>query len=209
MRAWFEFERRLLSVPVVQRLEGGNFTLHDYRQLLLHLRPQVVEGSRWITRCASSFDSSFAEVRSIIIGHARDEHRDYEMLEADFVAAGGDLTAIQAQPRNAGSEALHSFLMFHAGQPNPVDMLGAMWIIEGLGNKMAGEWAQRVETLTGQDNHTRFLRYHADNDGDHLERLYVLLDRVCTTEAVGDRILLTADVVGRLYAMQLEMIDHA
>ena len=43
-RAWFAFERRLALVPIVRRLDLGTFTLADYQQLLLHLRPQVVEG---------------------------------------------------------------------------------------------------------------------------------------------------------------------
>jgi len=208
LRAWFDFERRLARVPIIQRLEGGTFTREDYQRLLLNLRPQVVEGSRWITRCASSFDREHADIRSVIIGHAQDEHRDYEVLESDYVACGGDLAAIRARLRNPGSEALHCFLMYRASEPNPVGLLGAMWIIEGLGAKMAKEWAARIEQLTGvaQDS-TRFLRYHGSNDESHMDKLYGLLDRVCTSEAAADDILRTAAVVGRLYALQLEEID--
>lgn len=209
LRVWFDFERRLSQVPLIGRLERSTFTLEDYRSLLLHLRPQVVEGARWISRCASSFDSDFADVRSVVIGHASDEHRDYEIIEQDFVAAGGELALIKAQPKNPGSEALHSFLMHHASQPNPIDMLGAMWIIEGLGDKMAREWATRIEELTGLDGHTRFLRYHSENDDSHMDKLYGLLDRFCRTPLEADRIVMTATVVSRLYVMQLEEIDHA
>src|SRR5690606_15017181 len=112
---------------------------------------------RWITRCASSFDRHYADVRSIVIGHAKEEHKDYEILEQDFVAAGGELRTIQDAPRNIGSEALHGFLMYRATQPNPVDLIGAMWIIEGLGQKMASEWAVRIDDATGGDgSYTRF-----------------------------------------------------
>jgi hypothetical protein len=210
LRAWFEFERRIARVPIIQRLDCGTFTLNDYRSLLLNLRPQVVEGARWISRCASSFDRHYADVRSVIIGHAQDEHRDYEVLEADYLAAGGSLETIRAQPRNPGSEALHAFLMYRASQPNPVGLLGAMWIIEGLGNKMASDWAERVDKLTsGDGSYTRFLRYHADNDDTHMDKLYGLIDRVCADADDADSIIMTAQVVGRLYAMQLEEIDHA
>ena len=38
-------------------------------------------------------------------------------------------------------------------------LLGAMWIIEGLGEKMAANWAERIESLTGCGSEaTRFLR---------------------------------------------------
>ena len=207
-REWFEFERRLAVVPILRRLDLGTFTREDYHRLLLNLRPQVIEGSRWISRCASSFDREHADIRSVVLGHAHAEHRDYEMLEADFVASGGALEAIRAQPRNPGSEALHAFLMFRAGEPNPVGLLGAMWIIEGLCEKMAASWAARVEELTGFDaGCTRFLRYHSGNDSSHMDKLYGLLDRVCISERAAADIVMTAAVVGRLYAMQLEEID--
>jgi len=180
----------------------------DYQRLLLNLRPQVVEGSRWISRCASSFDRDHADIRSVIIGHAYDEHRDYEVLEQDYAACGGSLAVIQARQRNPGSEALHCFLMYRAGEANPVGLLGAMWIIEGLGEKMASDWAARIQALTGVgEDSTRFLRYHGSNDDSHMDKLYGLLDRVCTSEEVADDILRTAAVVSRLYALQLEETD--
>jgi hypothetical protein len=208
LRAWFEFERRLAKVPLIRRLETGSFTIDDYRKLLLNLRPQVVEGARWISRCASSFDRDHADVRSVIIGHAFDEHRDFELLEQDYVAAGGELATIRAQPRNLGSESLHGYLMYRASQPNPTCLLGAMWIIEGLGDKMATDWASRIEELTGsRGDNTRFMRYHGVNDDSHMDKLYGLLDRVCTGVKSADEIVRTARVVGRLYALQLEEID--
>jgi hypothetical protein len=209
LRVWFDFERRLAKVPIVRRLDLGQFDLNDYQNLLLNMRPQVVEGARWISRCASSFDREHADVRSVIIGHAQEEHRDYEVLESDYVSSGGDLERIKAQSRNPGSEALHCFLMYRASQPNPVDLLGAMWIIEGLGNKMANDWAARVEELVkGADGFTHFMRYHGDNDDSHMDKLYGLIDRLCADENAGDRIVRTANVVARLYAMQLEEIDN-
>jgi hypothetical protein len=208
IRAWFDFERRLAKVPIVKRLDLGQFNLDDYQNLLLNLRPQVVEGARWISRCASSFDRDHADVRSVIIGHAQDEHRDYEILESDFVKSGGDLATLQSQLRNPGSEALHCFLMYRASQPNPVDLLGAMWIIEGLGEKMANDWANRIEELIGNtEEYTRFMRYHGENDDSHMEKLYGLVDRVITSQQIADKAVQTAKVVGRLYALQLEEID--
>ncbi len=46
LRVWFDFERRLAKVPIVRRLDLGQFDLNDYQNLLLNLRPQVVEGAR-------------------------------------------------------------------------------------------------------------------------------------------------------------------
>lgn len=209
LRVWFEFERRLNQVPILKRMEQGVFCNEDYQNLLRHLRQQVIEGARWITRCASSFDREFSDVRSLIIGHAADEHRDYEMIERDYVAAGGCVEDIQSAPRNAGSEALHGFLMYRASQPNPADMLGAMWIIEGLGEKMASDWAVRIaEQIDAGSNATTFMRYHGSNDDTHMEKLYRLLERLCGSRSNVDAILRTATVVARLYVMQLEEIEN-
>ena len=209
MRVWFEFERQLGRVPLLQRLERGQFSKADYCQLLLNWRQQVIEGSRWISRCASSFDRDYSDVRSVIIGHAREEHRDYEMLEQDYLAAGGSLSDIQTAARNIGTEALHGFLMYRASQPNPVDLIGAMWIIEGLGQKMANDWANQIDQATqGDGSYTRFMRYHGANDDDHMQKLYQLIDRLCQSPQQLSAIVRTARVTARLYCLQLEETDN-
>ena len=64
LRTWFDFERRLSRVPILQRLETGTFTPLDYQHLLPNLRQQVIEGSRWISPCPSSFYREHADTRA-------------------------------------------------------------------------------------------------------------------------------------------------
>ncbi|MDG1552379.1 MAG: hypothetical protein P8Q87_02505 [Candidatus Poseidonia sp.] len=209
LRVWLGFERDLSTVPLLRRIDLGTYTVEDHLCLLRNLRQQVIEGSRWITRTASSFDRNHAEIRSTIISHAVDEHRDYELLEKDYVASGGDLNDILGMERNVGSEALHGFLMHRSSRPNPVDLLGAMWIIEGLGEKMARSWAERIQELTGLgEDSTRFMTYHGHNDGDHMERFYDMLDEVCVDGPTVRSIIKTSRVVARLYRLQLEEVEH-
>jgi len=209
LRVWLGFERDLSTVPILRRLDLGTYTVDDHLLLLRNLRQQVIEGSRWITRTASSFDRNHAEIRSTVISHAVDEHRDYEILEKDYVASGGRLEDILGLERNVGSEALHGFLMYRASRTNPVDLLGAMWIIEGLGEKMARSWAERIHELTGLgEDSTRFMTYHGHNDGDHMQRFYKTLDEVCVDDEITMSIVKTAQVVARLYRLQLEELTH-
>ena len=208
LRIWFDFEKQLIQVPIIRRLENGTFTKNDYLLLLLHLRQQVIEGSRWISRCASSFDRSFSDVRSEVIHHAKDEHLDYLMIESDYASLGGDKTKIQSGERNIGSEALHGYLMYKSSQPNPIDLIGAMWIVEGLGQKMAHGWATRIEELLLVKNATTFMEYHGENDDVHMEKLYKLLDLACTDESISESIQKTAQTVARLYLLQLEDIHE-
>jgi len=209
LSVWLEFELALPTTPIIKRLYAGHFTSKDYQTLLRNLRQQVVEGARWISRAASSLDRSFLDERSIVIGHAREEHRDYEILERDFVAAGGVADVIRTTDKNIGSEALHGFLMNEASQPNSIQMIGAMFIIEGLGEKMASSWSEMIQEQTGlPDEAFQFLRYHGANDEDHLEKLRILLNTPQLDEQSAQRIVKVAKVVARLYRLQLEELDN-
>ena len=209
LRVWLGFERDLSTVPLIRRIDLGTYTVDDHLCFLRNLRQQVIEGSRWITRTASSFDSKHSEIRSTIIQHAMDEHKDYELIEKDYIATGGSIEDIQDMSRNIGSEALHGFLMYRSSRPNPIDLLGAMWIIEGLGEKMATSWAERIQELTGLgEDSTRFMTYHGHNDADHMQQFYGMLEEVCLTQESVGLIVKTAKVVARLYRLQLEEIEY-
>jgi len=210
LTTWLDFDLSLTKVPIVKRLEQGRLSLEDYQQLLLNLRQQVIEGSRWISRSASSFDRDYSDVRAIVINHAHEEHKDYLMLEADYLATGGKQETIEAFKKNTGSEALHGFLMYRASHPNPVDLIGAMWIIEGLGNKMASKWSRHINEQFDFDTKvTSFMDYHGENDESHLLELYKLIDRVASSQKNVDDIIRTAKVVAKLYQLQLEEVDNA
>jgi 3-oxoacyl-[acyl-carrier-protein] synthase III len=203
---WLEFEREIRSVPLIRKLHRGELTQSDYLALLRNLRPQVVEGARWIARAASHMTDF--RLRSTFIGHAQEEHRDFQMLEQNYVAVGGHLEDIQTAEKNIGSEALSAFIFHQASQDNPVDLIGSMFIIEGLGNQLAGEWAQRIrQTLNLSEHQVSFLAYHGANDASHLEKLDRLLQAEWMTEEIAKQIVKTARVTARLYRLQLESIE--
>lgn len=206
---WAELEERLADVPILQRLDAGTVTLHDYERLLFNLRQQVVDGSPWISRAASNFDVAHFALRAAAIKHAEEEHRDYLMLERDYVAIGGSLDELRAGRKNLGSEALSGYMFTYADRPNPVGLLGAMFIIEGLGAQRAAGWAARFQEVLGlADNQVHFMRYHEVADGHHTGDLEAIL----TSGIIGDEdageIVRCAQVVARLYALQLEELDR-
>jgi 3-oxoacyl-[acyl-carrier-protein] synthase-3 len=202
---WLEFERKLRSVPIIRKLHRGELTLEDYKALLRNLRPQVVEGARWIARAASNMTDF--RLRSTFIGHAQDEHRDYQMLERNYVAVGGALEEIVNAEKNIGSEALSAFIFHQASRENPVDLIGSMFIIEGMGNNLAAKWAEQIkETLNLKDDQVSFLAYHGANDESHIGKLNALINAEWMTPEIAQRIVRTAQVTARLYLLQLEEI---
>jgi 3-oxoacyl-[acyl-carrier-protein] synthase-3 len=205
--AFTEFEGRLEQTPLIRKLTRGRFELADYQAFLIQLRQQVKEGALWMSRAASNIDDEHLELRSLLMKHAVTEHRDFRLLEADFVATSGDAAVIRAGEKNIGSEALSSWMYHQASQANPFGLLGAMWIIEGLGSIKAQEWGRRVkETLALPDEAVRFLLYHGENDAEHIEEFKKMLAMVLPDAAVSKRIVRTAQVTARLYALQIEEI---
>lgn len=202
-----QFEGRLEQTPLIRKLTRGRFELGDYHAFLVQLRQQVKEGALWMSRAASNIDDQHLELRSLLMRHAVTEHRDFRLLEADYVGSGGDLAVIQSGEKNIGSEALSAWMYHQASQANPFGLLGAMWIIEGLGSIKAQEWGRRVkETLALPDEAVRFLLYHGENDAEHIEEFKAMLAMVLPNEAIAKRIVRTAEVTARLYALQIEEV---
>ena len=208
-RVWFDFDARLQRVPIVERLNGGRFTLEDYRALLFNLRQQVIDGSRWISRAASNMTGEYFAIRSAFISHSLEEHRDYEMLERNYVSAGGTLEEIRGGGKNVGSEALSAYILQKASVENPFDLAGAMFIIEGLGQRVARQWGERIREQLGlSEDAVSFFLYHSESDVRHFSRLDLALSLGILDEWRVAGIVKCAKVVARLYLLQLEEIGN-
>jgi 3-oxoacyl-[acyl-carrier-protein] synthase-3 len=207
---WAEFEARLTRVPIIDKLNRGKFRMEDYHLILLNHRQQVIDGGRWIAQAAASITDDFAPLRTAFLEHAATEHRDYRMLEEDYIRVGGTREAIQAYEKNIGSEALSAWMFHRARQPDPFDLLGAMYIIEGLGRRFAADFAAMIQTQLGlPEDHLQFYRYHGKADEAHLDELVDTLGSgVLDLPDMADAIVKTARVTGRLYLLQLEEIGN-
>ena len=131
------------------------------------------------------------------------------MIERDYVSVGGSLDEIRSGRKNIGSEALSEFILSRASRENPFDLIGAMFIIEGLGRRVARKWAERIRDQLGLENRqVSFLMYHSESDDVHFERLDAAVQSGILTEPLVHDILKTAKVVARLYILQLEEIGN-
>lgn len=204
---WGDFEARLEKTPLLRRLARKALTLEDYQALLVNLRQQVADGALWMSRAASNIHETHLELRSTLMRHAVTEHRDFRLLEADYVATGGELAAIRGAEKNVGSEALSAWMFHEASKPNPFGLLGAMFIIEGLGSIKAAGWGRAVaDQLSLPDEAVRFLLYHGENDAEHMAEFEAMLRLVPSDPVTESRIVRCAEVTARLYALQIECV---
>ena len=206
---WGDFDSSLNRVPVIDKLNRGKFRESDYQLLLLNLRQQIVEGACWISRAASNITEEYFEIRSLFIQHAATEHRDFKMLEENYVSVNGDLVTIQKQSKNIGSEAFSSYMYHQASKENPFHLLGSMFIIEGLGNRKALEWGEKIQNqINLQPEQVSFLLYHSENDESHMEQFHKALKSGFLDQNMVERIVKTAKVTARLYRLQLEELGN-
>ena len=208
-QVWIDFETELLKVPIVTKIHDGNLSLVDYKLLLTDLRQQVIDGSQWISRAASNIDIDLFELRSAFIKHTAAEHKDYQMLERNFGALGEDIEKIRNGEKNIGSVALTSFMFQQASKPNPIDLLGAMFIIEGIGKRLAGYWGRMIQDqLNLRDDQVSFFTYHGVADENHFHNLEKALDHPRMNLDLAKKIVKTAKTTAKLYIMQLEELGN-
>ena len=79
----------------------------------------------------------------------------------------------------------------------------------GLGTQKANEWAAKLQETLGFDKkQVSFLAYHGKNDDNHFDKLRQAISSGVIDRGAAERIVKTAKVVARLYALQLEEIDN-
>ncbi len=206
---WIDFETELLKVPVVSKIHAGNLSISDYRLLLTDLRQQVIDGAQWISRAASNIDIDLFELRSAFIKHTATEHKDYQMLEKNFENLGESADTIRTGEKNIGTVALTSFMFQQASKPNPIDLLGSMFIIEGIGKRLAGAWGEMIKDQLNLDNNqVSFFTYHGVADENHFHDLEEALNHPKMNLEVAKKIVKTAKTTAKLYKMQLEELGN-
>ncbi len=208
-KVWINFETNLLKIPIVTKIHDGKLSLEDYKLLLCDLRQQVIDGSLWISRAASNIDIEIFELRSAFIKHTAAEHKDYQMLEANFENLGEPKSVIQNGKKNIGSVALTSFMFQEASKPNPINLLGSMFIIEGIGKRLAAFWGNMIkEQLNLNADQVSFFTYHGVADESHFHNLEKAINHPLMDINLAKRIVKTAKVTARLYQMQLEELGN-
>ena len=206
---WHGFRSRMWRTPLVEKINAGKLTSADYVTWMAQWIPQVREGSLWMRQAVAQLSAEYQPLASLITQHADDEQHDFKLLFEDYQYAGGTATHIEALLRNPGGEALNSYMYCKAATPNPFGLLGGIYIIEGTGQRIVPWLLPLVkQQLVLPERCYRFLRYHGENDENHLQRWLLALQWVLAAGGAAAQadIVRTARDVATLYHLQMEHI---
>ncbi len=204
---WQDYRSGVWRTPIVQELVQGKFSVESYRRWTANWVPQVREGSKWMREAVASLDGDFAALGQLIELHASDEQNDFEILYRDYLAAGGT-QPLDTLKRNPGGEALNAYLHALAHTPNPIGLLGAIYVIEGTGQRIVPALLPLLRQQVALPPQAfTFLQYHGTNDEHHLARWLTAVELVLTIDpAAAHSIAATAKRTAQLYLMQFDHI---
>lgn len=204
---WHDYRSQVWRSPVIHKLVSQQFTLEDYRRWTSQWVPQVREGSKWMREAVASLTGIYADLASLIETHAGEEQNDFKILYEDYCAAGGT-EPLDNLRRNPGGEALNTYLHSLAATANPIGLLGAIYIIEGTGQRIVPALLPLLRKQVDLPASAfRFLEYHGANDEHHLARWLSAVELVLATEPQAAKaIIATAKRTAQLYLMQFEHI---
>ncbi|MBL8271028.1 3-oxoacyl-[acyl-carrier-protein] synthase III C-terminal domain-containing protein [Steroidobacter sp.] len=205
---WHDYRSRAWRTPLVQKITTGQFTNADYVKWMGCWIPQVREGSRWMVAGADHLDEQYSLLATLVRKHAGEEHNDFKILFDDYRLAGGTAQAIEDLRRNPGGEALNAYMHGLASQSNPFGLLGAIYIIEGTGQRIIPALLPLLkQQLELPAQSFRFLTYHGDNDVSHLARWLSAVEMAIElSPGCEERILAVARATADLYVLQMEHV---
>lgn len=205
---WHDYRSRVWRTPMIRRLRDGHFTTADYVQWTAQWTPQVREGSKWMREGAASVQAPYTALAALIETHAGDEQDDYEILYNDYRTAGGT-AELDALRRNPGGDALNSYLHALAATPNPLGLLGAIYVIEGTGQRIIPALLPLMKAQLDLPPHAfRFLDYHGANDAHHLLRWMRAIEIVLEHDVDGTGVQAIIDTARRTAALYLMQFEH-
>ncbi|OAE58689.1 hypothetical protein A7J71_21535 [Achromobacter insolitus] len=207
---WHDYRSRVWRTPVVRRLRNREFQTADYLNWMENWIPQVREGSKWMREGAASLTEQYAPLAALIDTHAGEEQNDFQILFQDYRNAGGAVEDIDALRRNPGGEALNAYLHGLAATRDPIGLLGAIYIIEGTGQRIVPALLPLLKaSLKLPPDACRFLEYHGHNDEHHLARWLSAVELALDCDEDGraeQRIVDTARRTAALYLMQFHHV---
>jgi len=206
---WHDYRSRVWRTPLIRHLREGRFAASDYIAWSGQWIPQVREGAKWMREAVANLSAPYAPLAGLITEHAGEEQDDFKILFADYRKAGGSVTDVEQLRRNPGGEALNAYLHAMAATPDPIGLLGAIYIIEGTGQRIIPALLPLLKAcLDLPPDAFRFLEYHGHNDEHHLARWLNAVSIALACDADGHAEAAIARTARRTAALYLMQFQH-
>jgi 3-oxoacyl-[acyl-carrier-protein] synthase-3 len=170
MEVWHDYRSEVFRTDLARSILDGTVKRGAYLAWMASWIPQVREGSLWMRRAVSSMGPELRSLAQLVQTHAGEEQLDWQVLYQDYRNAGGALP-LHALRMNPGGEALNAFMHAYASRPDPVGLLGGIYIIEGTGQRIVPTLLPRLKSTLGLSSSLlQFMAYHGENDQSHMLR---------------------------------------
>lgn len=170
MEVWHDYRSEVFRTDLARSILDGTVRHDAYLGWMENWIPQVREGSLWMRRAVSSMSPPLRGLAQLVQTHAGEEQLDWQVLYQDYRDAGGTLP-LPALRMNPGGEALNAFMHAYASRPDPIGLLGGIYIIEGTGQRIVPTLMPRLKASLGLSSSLlRFMAYHGENDQSHMLR---------------------------------------
>lgn len=170
MGVWHDYRSEVFRTDLARAVLDGTVQHDAYLAWMENWIPQVREGSLWMRRAVSSMSPALRSLAQLVQTHAGEEQLDWQVLYQDYRNAGGALP-LHALRMNPGGEALNAFMHAYASRPDPIGLLGGIYIIEGTGQRIVPTLLPRLKSSLGLSSSLlQFMAYHGANDQSHMLR---------------------------------------
>jgi len=208
MGVWHDYRSEVFRTDLARSILDGTVQHGAYLGWMENWIPQVREGSLWMRRAVSSMSPPLRSLAQLVQTHAGEEQLDWQVLYQDYRNAGGTLP-LTALRMNPGGEALNAFMHAYASRPDPIGLLGGIYIIEGTGQRIVPTLLPRLKSSLGLSSSLlQFMAYHGENDQSHMLRWLeaVKLAADVAPDAPG-QIVQVAQSVAALYLQQWKYLQ--
>jgi len=197
----------LIETPAVQLFLGADVPKEAYAMFLRETYHLSKHTSRFICAAASRMTDAQEAIRTRFMHHALEEDGHHKFALKDLKNIGYDSDyALNSRPL-PGTEAIISFHYYLAHMGNPISVMGAVMVFEGLAEDFAGQAASALRSKQNMSQSSvTFLHTHAEFDIEHMKEAREVLDTLIKREEDKAATIDVANKMYRFYQMNFEDI---
>jgi thiaminase len=145
-----------------------------YAQFLAQTRHYVVHSTRLLAAAAARIEEEREALHMRFLQHAAEERSHHRLAEHDLRKLGRQIDQFPELPP---TQALYQSQYYRVEHQAPTALFGYIFMLEGL-SVAHGAWIhERVTQAHGKEAAT-FVKLHANEDEDHLEKAFDVVNQL-------------------------------